>query len=392
MKFLFKKTAVVLAVALLGACLASCGTEKAPESADNGKVIVKFDANLDNTGFTASMVTSVNDQTIDSGKTAVNKPLTLKDSDAVNPNNLGFRCWCTDKDGNNAWDFSTPVTKSMTLYAKWESKYVVTYHNLTSDVKSNVFPGEKAERKDSEVGWKKVLGWYTDAAFTKVYDFSSPVNSNLDLYVQTAEGIYIAPARFKNFDTNYGSVSGKDADDDTTIEIIGENENAYSKIHFARCQNVSYIYYRNINVWIADQTTNKRIGDKMTISYKNLGDSNVFRFYYVVKYMTGDNNDYSGGGGWKICVQIPIKSNMLETDDWDTVEVNLAKATVVSVTAEDGTISNVSEWGTAKVLCIPRWDACKADDPANSKSHVSSWYQNNDVLIKGIEFTAVTED
>jgi len=105
-----------------------------------------------------------------------NKHLVVKGS-PVNPQNLGFRCWCVDKEGTTPWNFKDPVTKSMTLYAKWEARYEVNYYDgATLLHKANVFPGEKAERRDSDVVWKKILGWYTDAAMTKEYDFGASVN------------------------------------------------------------------------------------------------------------------------------------------------------------------------------------------------------------------------
>ena len=134
----------------------------------------------------------------------------------------------------------------------------------------------------------------------------------------------------------------------------------------------------------------------MTITYKNLGPSNYFRFYYVVAYFD-ENNElngiYSNGtyehgaiGMWSKNVDIPIKSNMSETDEWETVTVNLVEATMISKnfgTTEDPDWRTISEWGESVILCIPRWEALTVDGSGRNGD-----YSNNDVLFKGITFTA----
>ena len=120
------------------------------------------------------------------------------------------------------------------------------------------------------------------------------------------------------------------------------------------------------------------IRDRMTITYKNLGQATHFRFYYVVGYLQEDGPFlYSGGGGWRHVVNIEIESEMSEDGEWATVTVDLVEATMV-----DG----VSEWGTADILCIPRWDSVQYVDGSYNSN-----FTNNDVLFKGIEFNALPE-
>ena len=119
----FKKLAVILAlVQLLVAfgLFAACnnGEEQGGGLVD-GMAVVTFDPNLDGTGLFEEDVTSVRDQTDEPGSLIVNIPLTIRGNPA-NPLNLGFKEWCVDKEGTTPWDFTQPVTESMTLYAKWE--------------------------------------------------------------------------------------------------------------------------------------------------------------------------------------------------------------------------------------------------------------------------------
>lgn len=290
-----------------------------------------------------------------------------------------------DKEGTTPWNFKDPVTKSMTLYAKWEARYEVNYYDgATLLHKANVFPGEKAERRDSDVVWKKILGWYTDAAMTKEYDFGASVNANLNLYVKTQPGLFLSPANIKtNALLGFGDIKYKDPNDESTVNVVGEGEDAYADIHFARCQNTSYMYFNGLGMWLRDQTDEtNRFADYMTITYKNLGPSTHILFYYVVDYLQEDGSFiHSGEGGWKTRVLIPIETNMDEDGEWATVSVNLVEETMVN---------GVSEWGTADVLMVPCWMVVK-ENPSTGK--FEGWYADNDVLIRGIEFTAVpTED
>ena len=115
----FKYALIFAVTAILAAsCVLMCACGPKEGALVDGKAVVKFDPNLESTGFFEEDVTTVPDQAVEPGKVIVNKPLVVKGS-PVNPQNLGFRCWCVDKEGTTPWNFKDPVTKSMTLYAKW---------------------------------------------------------------------------------------------------------------------------------------------------------------------------------------------------------------------------------------------------------------------------------
>ena len=373
-----KKFKTVIALLLSVLLIAALGTTLACDRKGlvDGKAVVKFDPNLAETGLTANDVTAIPDKSVEPGSKLVNLPLTIKGN--LNPKNVGFREWCIDPEGTTPWNFNDPVEQSMTLYARWEKMFRITYHIGDTTKTINVFPGEKAARLDSEVGWHKVLGWYTNPGFTDAYDFDTAVNANLNLYVDMSDSIYISAERLSGFELNYGNEAYKDKDDNTTL--VYDEEGEFCRVHFARIENSSYIYYTNLNQFIENQADGTRYGDQMVITYKNLGDATHFRFYYVVGYTKEDGTgfDYSGAGGWRKAVDIPIQSNMSEDDDWATVTVDLVQETIV-----DG----VSEWGTADILCIPRIDSVKI---VNGKSN--GWFKNNDVLFKGIEFNMPAND
>ena len=97
--------------------------------------------------------------------------------------------WYLDPEYTHAYDFDTPVTKDMTLYAKWTiSKYLVSFNSLgigTQPSVQEVEYGKTAERPDDPSqtgyifdGWYKSGGGYTD---DNKYDFSKPVTGHTAL-------------------------------------------------------------------------------------------------------------------------------------------------------------------------------------------------------------------
>lgn len=104
-----------------------------------------------------------------------------------------FCGWYCDEACNMAWDFSSDHPEgSMTLYAKWVEELSVSFDSQGGDdiADQAVASGSFAtEPSDPEKEGYSFLGWYTDAAATQQWDFTSdPVTSDLTLYAgwQTA--------------------------------------------------------------------------------------------------------------------------------------------------------------------------------------------------------------
>ena len=132
-------------------------------------------------------------------------------------NNQGFKYWTTDSAWNNEYDFKTPVTDDLILYAQWANICTVTfqngycyYNNSTNAQCTFSFtttsvnvacgtPVERPEDPDSPITvtmgsrynqqdrnmyfskWSKTQNpWYNNTSNN--YDFSTPVTSNLTLY------------------------------------------------------------------------------------------------------------------------------------------------------------------------------------------------------------------
>ena len=100
-----------------------------------------------------------------------------------------FAGWYTDEDCTDEYDFDTPVTADLDLYAKWQIKtYSVTFNSIggTGVPSQTVNHGARfAEpNKPARAGFK-FGGWYDDATFKAVpYSFDTPVTADLILYAR----------------------------------------------------------------------------------------------------------------------------------------------------------------------------------------------------------------
>ncbi len=92
--------------------------------------------------------------------------------------------WFMDLALTQRFDFSTPLAGDLTLYARWNIARTVTFMSRgeAAEVKP-VADGKTVSPPDlSGPRGYALTGWYTDAACTRAYDFSSPVAGDLTLY------------------------------------------------------------------------------------------------------------------------------------------------------------------------------------------------------------------
>ena len=102
-----------------------------------------------------------------------------------------FKEWTTKKDGSgNSYGDQAPVKNlaasgTVTLYAQWTIKsYTVTFMSggTTVDSQEVKYQDKAARPTDPTRSGYIFLGWYTDAACTRFYDFTAPVTEDLTLY------------------------------------------------------------------------------------------------------------------------------------------------------------------------------------------------------------------
>lgn len=125
-------------------------------------------------------------QTVAEGKT-VSKP---EDPTKLN---FTFGGWYVNAEFTSPYDFNSPVTANIALYAKWNEKgsYTVNFEtNGGSETASQTVAGDTklVKPEDPTKDGFKFAGWYTDKELKNVFDFDSTVIDNLTLYAKWNEG------------------------------------------------------------------------------------------------------------------------------------------------------------------------------------------------------------
>ena len=131
-----------------------------------------------------------------------------------------FGGWYSDEALTALWDFATPVTQDMTLYAKWTPNPVnveVTFEsNGGSAVPSATVPKDTAvtEPTAPTKAGNAFGGWYSDEALTTPWHFEAPVTQNMTLYAKWTDnngggsgsssgssgGCYVATSVYGSYD------------------------------------------------------------------------------------------------------------------------------------------------------------------------------------------------
>jgi uncharacterized repeat protein (TIGR02543 family) len=102
-------------------------------------------------------------------------------------NGYAFEYWCSDPAAENHYNFDSPITGDITLYAKWRTVYVANF---------NSNGGSAVQAQQIEVGGKIIapmiparenylfVCWCSDPALTTEYDFNTIVTTNKMLYAK----------------------------------------------------------------------------------------------------------------------------------------------------------------------------------------------------------------
>lgn len=132
----------------------------------------------------------------------------LDDEDVDDPTRPGylFKGWYLEPECKTKWDEST-LTDDTTVYAKWVPEQVtVTFHtNGGTTIRPKTIEGGTAVEKptDPSYGSRAFLGWYTDEELTQEYDFSLPVEQDLDLYAKWERKATISQSKWSPSEYGY---------------------------------------------------------------------------------------------------------------------------------------------------------------------------------------------
>jgi uncharacterized repeat protein (TIGR02543 family) len=147
--------------------------------------------------FNSRQGTPVNPQTVSLGQSA--------SSPVPGPtrNGYAFEVWCSDSLVTSIYDFATPVTRDLTLYARWMLVYTISFNSgggtpieaQLVEIRGKVIYPRIPERENS-----LFVAWCSDSLVTSIYDFATPVTGNMTLYAKWSR-----TTNDVNFDSNGGT-------------------------------------------------------------------------------------------------------------------------------------------------------------------------------------------
>lgn len=105
--------------------------------------------------------------------------------------NYTFVGWYVDENCTTAYDFNTPMSKNITLYAKWAPvKYTITFvtngGSAIEPLLAKYGVGAIKPNDPTKDGYE-LEGWYLDEALTRKYNFGTTVYGDLTLYAKWVE-------------------------------------------------------------------------------------------------------------------------------------------------------------------------------------------------------------
>ena len=138
---------------------------------------------VDITFVTGDENVSVPTQTIVFGSTPI------KPSDPERAG-LKFKGWFADDAFSTEFVFSSPVTSNISVYAKWEASvaFVSGVENVSVPSQTVVFGNTPTKPSDPKRTGFTFIGWYTSADGNTLFDFSTPVTSDITVYARWWNG------------------------------------------------------------------------------------------------------------------------------------------------------------------------------------------------------------
>ena len=101
-----------------------------------------------------------------------------------------FLYWSSDFNLESEFDFNTPITDNITLYANWYYKtFKISFEMNGAPVKADVEvrEGRSLELDRPTFANHVFVAWYEDAAFTKLYSSRTPITADKKLYARWVE-------------------------------------------------------------------------------------------------------------------------------------------------------------------------------------------------------------
>lgn len=158
-------------------------------------LVAKWDINK----YTVKFVSehgSFEDQTIEHGKPIDTDKLTIPEVEGYT-----FGGWYADENRTIEFDFTKPIKRNTTVYAKWTAKdyevSFVTEHGNAPASQNVPYNGTASDPgKLKEEGYT-FIGWYTDHTCTTEFKFSTPITGDTKVYAKWEKNAPVLPDTYE---------------------------------------------------------------------------------------------------------------------------------------------------------------------------------------------------
>ena len=205
--------------------------------------------------------------------------------------------WYKEAECKNEWVFKkTKVTSNITLYAKWQHEYTITYHIGNETTTDTIYEGECLPEDKTLAQGFEYEGSYYDASYNEKVDFTKPVTDDLDIYIKKSDTIYLSETtpsmtlseNLEAFKDSDGTTHG------TPIEGYAEpitlnDGNTYTLCDFGWSPNNGDAYMEFATHLDISKS------QKLSFTFKNLGKAKDFKIYFTTM-IDVDNSKYSETG------------------------------------------------------------------------------------------------
>ena len=203
------------------------GDEKFDFDADttNAPNVLNLVAKWDINQYTVQFVSdhgSFADQPIEHGKTIKTDELTIPKVDGYT-----FDDWYTDNTYSTKFDFTKPIQRNTTVYAKWTANdyevSFITEHGKTPTSQNVKYNGTATNPGELTAEGYTFDDWYTDATYTTKFDFSTPITGDTKVYAKWEKNAPVLPDTYElNVSGAFVYVDGVDVTapaGDTTLPL-----------------------------------------------------------------------------------------------------------------------------------------------------------------------------
>lgn len=122
---------------------------------------------------------------------------TANDPGTLTAEGYTFIGWYADAAYNTEFDFRTPITGNTTVYAKWTAKdyevRFITEHGDAPTSQNVKYNGTAANPGKLSAEGYTFDDWYTDATYSKKFDFSTPITGDTKVYAKWEKNAPVLP-------------------------------------------------------------------------------------------------------------------------------------------------------------------------------------------------------